>query len=189
MQLNMYIRHKSWLQKLTACLKIYTSSYFFLYFAVIATLQKLFYQTKISLITEDLLLQVVTSPPFRAARSSQANHLVNVFIYLLCLFCLCLFSALRRAELLGLIDGKRFWLLPEKHDWCPWDGAQPARILLSLLDVPRAPRWWKLDIFWVSAHMWRLQKPLWFAYTSEAIRNVHDIAVAQSLLWLVLTAA
>lgn len=35
----------------------------------------------------------------------------------------------------------------------------------------------------------RLQKPHWFAYTSEAILNVHDIAVAQSLLWLDLMAA
>ena len=63
-----------------------------------------------------LIQQAMTSIPFRAASSSQSSHLVNVFVYLFCLFCRYLFATPRPIEPLRLIDGKRFWLLPRKHD-------------------------------------------------------------------------
>ena len=94
----------------------------------------------------------------QSVQSSRECFCISVvFIYL--------FSAPRPIEPLGLIDGKRFWLLPGKHDWRPWDGGEPARILLSLLDVRRAPRWQRVDMF--ENHTWRRLKALSYACNTK----------------------
>lgn len=128
--------------------------------------------------THNLIKQAMTSIPFRAASSTQPRLLVNVFVYLFCLFCRHLFSAPRPIESLRLIDWKRFWLLPEKQDWHPWDGKAPAWMSLSFVDVQRAS---KIAEVWCVYELALTLRDR----TYYTVRNVCFTAVVCSMYWMV----